>query len=160
MRRGIAILLLVLAGCAGSPERAPEPDEGTPRPGETSPEEVPEAPHERFLENPTVIKARSIHAILPATYRKDVRVSGLTAGWREEDGRSVWEGTGEAEVRIRKLVLSGPSIRLTLVASQAEPEVQILADGDVSFGHVAKGLGTEWEGKEFLMIRNDRWLER
>jgi len=159
----VVLLALLLAACqTGSKKKARGGAEGDPADGSAkagAPAE-PEIPHERFLANPTVVKARSIQAILPAVYRDEIRTKGLSAGWREMDGRRVWEGSGEVEVRLRSLVLSGPSVTVTLVSGQPEPEVLIQASGDVSFGHVWRGLRTAWEGKAFLMIRNDRWVEK
>ena len=58
-----------------------------------------------------------------------------------------------------QLVLEGPSVTITVVSSQPEREIVIQATGHVSFAHAAPG-GTEWRGKDLLMIRNDRWLEQ
>ena len=152
--RGVALLILLsIVGCrtpdAGPPVR--EPAAG----GETDAKD----PTERFLDYATSVKADVIHAILPADLEPEVEVSGLSAGWREEEGRKVWEGGGEIRVKIRNLVLSGPSVTVTLVSSQPKREIVIQATGHVSFAHAAPG-GTEWRGKDLLMIRNDRWLEQ
>jgi len=156
-------LVLVLAACQSGSGRNTGNGAGKKAAGgaanDAEPKE-PEVPHERFLANPTVVRARSIQVILPAAYRDEIETEGLSAGWQELNGRRVWEGSGEVEVRLRKLVLTGPSVTVTLVEDQPEPEVMIQATGDVSFGHLSKGLSTQWEGKAFLMIRNDRWVEQ
>jgi len=149
----IFALFLVLAACQST-------EKGTAPTDSTEPAEVEAGdPTERFIDEPTVIRAESIVAIFPADLESEVEVDGLSAGWREKDGRKVWEGSGQVEVKVRKLVLNGRSVTVTLVPDQAEREIMITASGDVSFGHRVRG-GTEWKGKNFLMIRNDRWLEK
>ena len=151
-------LLLLLAACQ-SADRGTTPADGSTA-GSAGPS-VFEAgdPTERFIDDPTVVRAESIEAIFPADLEAEVVVEGLSAGWQEKDGRKIWEGSGQVEVRVRKLILTGRSVTVTLVQDQAEREIMITASGDVSFGHRARG-GTEWKGKSFLMIRNDRWLSR
>ncbi|MEN8150111.1 MAG: hypothetical protein ABFS86_09820 [Planctomycetota bacterium] len=143
------LFLIALAGCRSTTDGPPDDADvaGGAR------------PEERFLDHPTVVRGETIAAILPADLESEVEVSGLSAGWREENGKKIWEGRGGVEVKVRKLVLAGKSVNVTLVAEQKEREVVIQASGDVSFSHAAPG-GTQWEGKDFLMIRNDRWLER
>ena len=159
MRFAGLLCLLLLAGCR-TPEDGTRPIDGPPV-EEPSPEKPAPAadPTERFLDHPTVVKAAVIRAIFPADLEPELQVSGLSVGWKEEAGRKVWKGSGEARVKVRKLVLAGPSVTVTLVASQPEREIVVQATGNVAFGHTAPG-GTAWEGKDFLMIRNDRWLER
>jgi hypothetical protein len=151
MRIVALLVLLSLLGCRTSGAEGGPP--------ETEPGTTPKDPHERFLDYATVVKADEIQAILPADIEPEVEVSGLSTGWREDNGRKVWEGSGDARVKIRELLLAGPSVTVTLVSSQAVREIVVQATGDVSFAHAAPG-GTEWMGKDLLMIRNDRWLER
>ena len=151
-------LLLVLAACQSADTGTTPANDSPTDPADPAAIEASD-PTERFIDEPTVVRADSIEAIFPADLYSEVEVEGLSAGWQEKDGRKIWEGSGQVEVKVRKLVLSGRSVTVTLVPDQAQREIMITASGDVSFGHRVRG-GTEWKGKSFLMIRNDRWLER
>jgi hypothetical protein len=145
MRSSVLVFVVLATACV-----AVEPD----------PAPAPRPPHETFLANPTRIEAESVRILLPVAYRRDLRVSGLSAGFRSDGPVETWEGTGACEFDLLALAVRCRSLHVTLCPPSGEPEVVIQAEGDVSWSHVVRGLGSEAEGLSFLMLRNDRSLVR
>jgi len=142
----IAMPLLLLAACATGGGPVPEPGEEPPA-------------YEHYLRNPTWIEADSAYLILPARYEPHLVLKGLSEGWRTEGDRKLWEGTGEAELGLHRLVVKAGRIRVTLVPGRREPEVIVRARGDVAFAVRERGVLSTRKGLGFVWLRNDEWLE-
>lgn len=166
-RRAAVLFAAILAGGAlaacGTPNGgggAPGGGGGTGRSGGAEKPERRLAPWETYVRSPTEIRADEVRVVAPDFLRSDLKLSGLSAGFAEKDGATTWEGTGECrlelfelEVRCRKLVVS-------LLPVSGEPEFLLTATGPVILAHVSGGIGNLSENLDFLMIRNDRRLER
>jgi hypothetical protein len=121
---------------------------------------APPKPHETFLANPTRIEATSVRLLLPAGYRDAIRLSGLSGGWMRDGEIETWEGTGACELDLLSLSVRCRELSVTLRHPSGEPEVMIQAEGEVRWSHAVRGIGSATEGVSFLMLRNDRSLER
>jgi len=153
----VVLLLLTAAAASCQSGQAPQDPDGTGR-AAAEPVRIPR--HEHYLRNVTEIRADAVSVLLPMAYCDEVNVSGLSAGWVEEDGDRVWEGSGDARLRVLSLSVFTKGLSVRLVAEQPEPEVIISAIGAVSMANSVRGFGSYIEGVEFLLLRNDRSLER
>jgi hypothetical protein len=145
----LVLLAAAAASCSGGGRREPD-----------GPGEGPVPAYETYVKNPTEIRAEEVRAIFPAAYSEKISLTGLSDGWREEEGSRVWEGSGSCSLSLHRLKVSCRALTVTLVEEQKEPEVMIQATGDVYIGHGVRSVATYAEHLSFLLLRNDRRLER
>jgi hypothetical protein len=149
MRRLAIAALLLVAAC------------GTTRGGAGGAADAPEIPPwQVYVKNPTEIRSGKFTAILPARWESDLTVSGLSDGWKERDGKKSWSGTGDCHLKLFRLDVKCHQLTVTLVPDQPEPEVLLTAEDHVVLAHVSKRIGNLSQDLEFLLIRNDRRMER
>jgi len=146
-----AVLMLLVAACAGT-GAAPE------SPGDGAPARIPK--HETYLRNPTTITGDEVRVILPRAYEDEVEVEGLSSGWRESGGKRAWEGTGRCRLSVLSLRIEAAVLSVTLVPAADVTEVMIQAVGDVSYRQEVRDKVNLKSGLSFLMISNDRLLQR
>lgn len=147
--RAALLLALFAGGCVAAGGAVPDP----------APTAAPALPYERFLVNPTEVRAEEVRFLAPAACEAEIRLSGLTSGWREGPGGRTWEGTGDCRLTLRALSVGCRRLTVTLVPS-GEPEVLLSAEGAVAWSHTVRGVTTFAEDLSLLVLRNDRSLER
>lgn len=147
----ILSLALLLSGCTGA--GAPAPEAPPPAPG---PAGDPVAKHEWYVRHPTDLEAETVRLVLPMSMKDEIQTAGLMTGWRAEGDRLVNRGTGECTLRLRSLVVRAGELDVTLVPDGGEPEVVIQALGHASLAHSVRGVGSWYEDRSMIMIRNDR----
>lgn len=133
------------------PRRRPLPaasrDGGPPGP-QKSPDE---RRRDRYLDNPSRIKADRIAFYCPAALAREVQLTGASVETRSATRRIA---TGRARLLCRELTLEGEKISLTIRGE--DPDVQITARGDVHFVTRQKVQTLREEGVRTLIITNEQ----
>ncbi len=116
--------------------------------------------HETFLRHPTEVRAEEVRVLLPGYLADRIGVEGLSEGFREGPGGWIWEGTGDCVLRVLSLVVRASRLTVTVAPEGSRPEFMLAAEGDVRFAHSVRGVGSLAEGLHFLLLRDDRSLEK